>query len=192
MKFPCVILSVVLLCSCNNARNAKVMLDRLIGTEISLPQHMDRAEAGIISACDVEILNLTPIKFITYYGENECNSCIINNIALWNGIIGSFNNRDVAPIFIFASTDNTDELLIEAKLNLEIPIYIDKYNEFPTLNKQISGDYKYNTFLLDKSDRVVLVGNPLQNASLYNLYKDTIDNMLTHNGIYVPDTAGRH
>lgn len=47
--------------------------------------------------------------------------------------------------------------------------------------------YNYAILLLDRNNRVVLVGNPLINDAMRALFKATLDNMLAHDGVYVPD-----
>ncbi len=45
----------------------------------------------------------------------------------------------------------------------------------------------FHTLLLDKDNRVVLVGNPLASDAMWTLFKSTLDNMLAHDGVYVPE-----
>ena len=45
----------------------------------------------------------------------------------------------------------------------------------------------YHCFLMDKNDEIVLVGDPVASDAMWNLFKATLDNMLAHDGVYVPD-----
>ena len=63
--------------------------------------------------------------------------------------------------------------------------YIDKKNEFCSINSNILKS-NYSTFLVDKNNRVVLVGNPLSSDAMWSLFRKTLDNMLANDGLYVP------
>ena len=48
-------------------------------------------------------------------------------------------------------------------------VFINKINNFP---EQI----EYQTFLLNQDNRVLIIGNPIKNEKLWNLYLRTINN----------------
>ena len=62
------------------------------------------------------------------------------------------------------------------KLDLDnnYPVYIDVDNQFGTLNALQSDE----VFLLDKNDRVLLAGNPLEFAKKKAAYEDAINDYL--------------
>lgn len=64
---------------------------------------------------------------------------------------------------------------------------VDKNNEFIAKNNFIPDNAIYHCFLMDKNDEIVLVGDPVASDAMWNLFKATLDNMLAHDGIYVPD-----
>jgi len=41
--------------------------------------------------------------------------------------------------------------------------------------------------LLDRNNRIVLIGNPLNGDAMWELFKSTLENMLAHDGEYVPE-----
>ena len=67
------------------------------------------------------------------------------------------------------------------------PVYVDKENLFQTSNPSIPDDSRYHTFLLDRNNRVVLVGNPLASNAMRSLFRKTLDNMLANDGLYIPE-----
>lgn len=67
------------------------------------------------------------------------------------------------------------------------PVYIDEAEQFTQLNSFLPEDTRYHTFLLDRNDCIVLVGNPLGSDAMWALFRSTLDNMLAHDGLYVPE-----
>ena len=58
---------------------------------------------------------------------------------------------------------------------MHTPVFIDTLSFFRRHNPQIPKDRMFHTFLLDESDSVVLVGNPMQNNQIDNLLKQIVD-----------------
>lgn len=59
---------------------------------------------------------------------------------------------------------------------------------FVRANPVVPQNEHYHTFLLDRDDRVVLVGSPVGNPRMWELYKRTIEE-LTGNGGRMPPVA---
>ena len=72
-----------------------------------------------------------------------------------------------------------------SQLQIQDTIYIDKTGNFLTENKDILKNY--NAFLLNKRGEIVLVGDPIANKSMIELYRKTLDNMLDNDGLYIPE-----
>ena len=51
----------------------------------------------------------------------------------------------------------------------------------------ILADPRFQSFLLDRNNRIVLIGNPLNGDAMWELFKSTLENMLAHDGEYVPE-----
>ena len=67
-------------------------------------------------------------------------------------------------------------------------IILDSTNTFKKINPVIPlNNSSLHTFLLDKNNRIVLIGNPLNGDAMWNLFKSTLENMLAHDGEYVPE-----
>lgn len=97
--------------------------------------------------------------------------------------------ENFTPVIIMGSNDmKYDEIVTNLRLQAySFPVYIDKKDEFPALNPNIPREPRFHTFLLDRSDRVILVGDPLSSEPMRALFKSTLDNMLAHGGKYVTD-----
>ena len=56
----------------------------------------------------------------------------------------------------------------------EYPIVLDRDNRFELVN-EIPRESEFQTFLLNEQNQVILVGNPLKNSELKQLYLKTMD-----------------
>ena len=92
--------------------------------------------------------------------------------------------------FFLCSCTNTrlvkdaQRVSIALKVNqLDYPVFIDQYATFVHQNPNLPKNQQLHSFLLDKNNRVVLVGNPLYNPALWALYKRTIQEMIDNDGV---------
>lgn len=179
---------IILLYSCGYDLESKVLL-KTLGTTMVLPyDNMVCAVDGVVIRKDSSYLSKARlIKVVIYFSETDCNSCVIKNLHLWQEVMANFNGDELDFVFIFSKTYNLQDILVESKLNLERPIYIDEYNMFRKLNSCILNSNMHNVFLLDSNNKIILLGNPIYNSDLNALYINTINNMLAHDGIFVPD-----
>lgn len=69
------------------------------------------------------------------------------------------------------------ELLI-ANTNFDYPILIDTLGEFERLNPHLPKNQALHTFLLDENNRVILVGNPLRNKKIKEMFYKIVEEKL--------------
>lgn len=84
-------------------------------------------------------------------------------------------------IFIFSPKRGTEFQLITSlkAAQLDYPVFLDSGGLFLKRNPRIPSGEMYHTFLLDRQNRVVLVGNPIGNERLWELYKKEIKNIIS-------------
>ena len=93
-----------------------------------------------------------------------------------------------SPIIIFSLNNQYYSFTSNLQSHgIDFPVVIDKYNDFRSINHSIPADSRYHTFLLDRNNRVVLVGNPLASNAMRSLFRKTLDNMLANDGLYIPE-----
>lgn len=130
------------------------------------------------------------IKFVIHYDSSECSYCRVAHLCENSKIFKIKNDvKQFIPIILFSPAKDQCKHLQMSVKNHEFQeyIYIDSLNTFLKINPQIQKNHKYNSFLLDKNNRIVLVGNPLTSNAMWALFKSTLDNMLSHDGVYVPE-----
>lgn len=69
---------------------------------------------------------------------------------------------------------------MKQKNKFEHPIFYDTLNKMEKLN-HFPKNNTFRTFLLDKNNHVILVGNPIGNKTLWNLYKQIITREIKEN-----------
>ena len=122
-------------------------------------------------------------KIVVWIDSTECSICKLSELPKYKDIEKICNNVDgLRLVFLFSPAKETvSQLCEEAPSNTKLhdyPIYIDTANMFAKMNPCIPENKLMHSFLLDATNRVVLVGNPIQNQAMFDLYKKTIDEML--------------
>ena len=121
------------------------------------------------------------IKFVVLYDSTECSSCRVNRLEQYNDISDLTDRYGVrvSPIIIFSpATAQMSELKRELRLQkLSFPIYIDSNHTFERINPCIPVDRRLHAFLLNRDNEVVLIGDPINNPALWDLYAKTINEL---------------
>lgn len=165
--------------SCKN-NDIQNKLQKFINSEIIIPNNMDVFPDGCAQQFDGP-------KLVYFVDSIGCISCRLNHLFENLNILNESDAKCTVLPIIAPNKNNQEVLLLIREHNIHIPIYIDKENSFYKLNKTLPPDYKYHSFLLDKNNQVVLVGDPLASDAMWTLFKSTLDNMLAHGGVYVPE-----
>jgi hypothetical protein len=125
-------------------------------------------------------------RFIVYVDSLECSSCRAGRMYEYNGVIDFRDSvgMQFMPIFIFSPPERVvEELLYQVRVSyFDYPILLDDSGLFPIINPHIPTDPRFHTFLLDKNGKVVLVGDPVHNPGLWELYKKTITELIENGG----------
>lgn len=76
-------------------------------------------------------------------------------------------------LFYFYSERKNELNDIFHRFNFVYPVYWDEKNEFYRLNR-FPSDITFQTFLLDKSNKIIAIGNPVHNPKIKDLYMNII------------------
>lgn len=182
MRFLLVSVSILLLFSCTENHHRKKQLERLFSTEIIMPD----------TACLFDkTLNFTnldiPAKMVVYFDAETCASCALSRIWEWDEVsqITNSNKGRFQTLFIFAPKQKDLASVKRTFLSMHLEnklVYIDEHREFITNNPAIPEATMFHTFLLDRENKIVLVGNPVHNEKLWGLYESTIDQLIKNGG----------
>lgn len=162
----------VLLYSCNNEKKeANKMVKEWVGKEIKLPILTANLH-GKDTLCPQ--LFKQNNKILIYIDSLQCIPCRLHFFD-WKLLIDEVK-RDFpnTAFLIYINSSNINEIDILQKENrFYYPIFYDTENQLDKINN-LPKNEQFQTFLLDKNNRVVLIGNPVRNPQMWNLYKKSI------------------
>lgn len=166
-----------MLVSCSN-NTTTTNLQHLLGQQIVLPT--DNGQWKILNRdTTIAVDNCRP-KITVYYNAQGCTSCRLKELVSWNNLINDVQNMpksdtsNVEFVFLFSVGENANSLALTLKqYQFSIPVLFDIQNSFEKVNI-IPNDEKFHYFLLDKNNKIQLVGNPINNPAMWKLYKKRI------------------
>lgn len=156
-------------------------LQDLIGKRIEFPFHSAWSNDSVLPADTV-----ASITILSYYNAEGCTPCRLKELAMWRGPMSE--QTQIRYLYVL----NTQNIALkELKWTLEgmridHPVYLDTAGLFERSNPGLPTNPVFHTFLLDKENRVVLVGSPIGNPKMWELYKSTIARLAAHGGT-LPD-----
>jgi hypothetical protein len=165
----------LLSCKNNNTIKTEHIVKEWIGKTIKFP---DSNLVEIINpdTTEIEDIRNKDYKVLIYIDSTGCTKCKLN-IHLWNIYIEEYGAKtDFLFYFYPKNKDILLSMLKSEQLNgrkLNSRIYIDIAGEINKLN-QFHNENMFQCFLLDKNNKVLLVGNPVHNHKIWELYHNTI------------------
>lgn len=173
-RFIICMVSIITLLSCNN--DAKYIRDikRLTHQKIEFP--LGYEELSCNSQQKLESLTKQDIKIVSYYGEVVCTSCCAKNLKMWQNEIKEID-KDIAYIIVAHCSDKEEFVNFADSLYLDYPLMYYDSDVFGKQNKLEDILARNRTFLLNKDNEIVLVGEPFGREQLSKLYKKCIDSL---------------
>jgi hypothetical protein len=189
MKKLISILFILLICiitSCHKP-NYRLSVHELLNTKVVFPSNMINLNDSF-NKPSVLNNNHKPLM-LCWFDSSACTSCFINSLYLWNDIVES-SLSDTSKfdfIFIFSMPLYKIEdfrVHYNERGNKGIS-FIDVNQEFSELNPILNKHRSIiKTYLLDKSNTIKLVGNPIRNDTLWNMYNKIIDELSVKDSIF--------
>lgn len=139
------------------------------GKKIKIPKDLIFTKYAV-DTIDYTYLN-RPFKTFVYVDSLDCLSCKLQ-LSKWKKMIlvlDSVTNHNISFLFILdvRNVSRMEEILRENRF--DYPVVLDtkgklnRLNHFPT-------DTRFQTFLLDKENKVLVVGNPVQKEAIKELF----------------------
>ena len=154
-------------CQMSQKKRIEKIIQEWQGKEIIIPATIKFKTLGQDTLCS-DLWN-KPYKIFTYVDSIGCASCQLG-VLEWKGIIQLCHQQQMDVGFIFvvhASNFNRFEADIRIQ-GFDYPIIYDYHNEFDKLNHFPADPYR--TFLLDKDNNIQLIGSPVNNPQMWELY----------------------
>lgn len=171
MKYLYCLLFVLLFCACQETRKEKI--SRLVheweNKEILFPEN----PFFTILAKDTIAFNAADCdyKIFTYIDSIGCISCKLQ-LLKWKELIATFDSlthNNTAFLFYFHPKSKKEIAYILKRDNFEYPVCINEVDSINKLN-QFSDEMMFQTFLLNKENKVLAMGNPVHNPKVKELY----------------------
>ena len=170
-KYITLIMCVWMLASCKESKEEAML--RLVnewnGKEIRFPSRSVFTIQGKDTA-NFEFRD-ADYKVMTYIDSVGCTSCKLQ-LHRWKELVtevDSLTDGRVPFLFYFHPKDMKELRYLTRRDNFTYPVCLDERDELNRLN-QFPSDMTFQTFLLDKENKVVAIGNPILNPKVKELY----------------------
>ena len=173
LKHFFVLLVIVFVISCRNNKSANKIVNEWQGKEILIPD--SGFTYNVLGNDTTPRMDLwdKPYKILTYVDSIGCSACQMG-LYNWRVLIDSCEQfqLDVSFLFVIHSLDY-EKLGSDVKFSeFSYPLIYDYQNSFDKINHFPQPPYR--TFLLDKNNKVQLIGSPINNPKMWELYKEVI------------------
>lgn len=115
------------------------------------------------------------LRFVVYVDTTECSPCVLDKMYHWNDMLDETRqyHERLRYIFIIApkSGQLEDVYLSLESSGLKSPVYIDTSYAFRKANPEFPEEPMYHAFLLDRNDSILLVGNPVSNSKIKEIFR---------------------
>lgn len=123
------------------------------------------------------------IKVLVYISGQLCAPCFTNYLSATSEFIEKFSSDSVQYICVMYPRPINE--IQEAMESLELPqtvVIYDEEDQYLKKNSLEKYTDMFRAFLLDKNNRVVLVGDPLRSTELQKLYTEKIRELVANGG----------
>lgn len=155
-------------CGQSNKNRTLSLLKEWMGKEVRFPTNMVFTIQGK-DTVEYQIQNT--YKIVSYVDSIGCTSCKLN-LSGWKHFMADIDSMSsqAAQFIFFLCPKKGMELYQALRVDqFKYPICIDLTDSFNKLN-HFPSDMEYQTFLLDKDNKVLAIGNPVHNPKVKELY----------------------
>lgn len=163
---------------CSDEFKNRKALEKMLGQEIRFPDSLRLINQDQVE--DSSLLSLdNKIKLVFYISPDECSTCRISSIYTVDTLFKIIPPTMFVPVVIVSPDGKTRDETIKKLYNgwFDFPIYDDILSEFTEINKFIPKSSSFHAFLLDRNDRIALVGDPTRNLQILELYIKSLPNL---------------
>lgn len=173
----CVLAALLCMHSCNGG-NTEVEegIAQLQSRRIQLP-----LDSFLVVGGTEEEGGQADFRQVVYLDEFDCTKCAIKSISrTWSAFISndSISTDRLRYVFVLSTSGYVLQELEQTIENtgFEHALYIDTAGVFARMNPHIPEKGMFHTFMIDRNDSVVLVGDPARNMKVRELMYRIINN----------------
>jgi hypothetical protein len=175
--FTGMILLILFACKENKKRTeAEKIVAEWTGKAIQFPEDAQCNILGKDTVCGFcSGLFQKEYKILLYVDSTGCSDCRLK-LLQWKQLIeesDSLFQDKLSFLFFFQPKNKKGIEFLFQRDNFDYPVLIDMNNTINRLN-QFPQPVEYQCFLLDKDNKIVMIGNPALNPKIWELYKQTV------------------
>lgn len=175
MRYIVCLFLCLILASCKDAnrKHAESIWEEWENKEILFPEHLVFSIQGK-DTTNYSIKN-REFKIVVYVDSVGCTSCKLH-LPRWANLIqqvDSMTSHSVEFLFFFFPKEGRDIYHTLRMEKFDYPVCMDESDSFNKLN-HFPSDVRFQTFLLNKENRVIAIGNPVHNPKIKELYLNII------------------
>ena len=169
--FPLFLLVFLCLVCCKNPdrKNIEKTLSERIGTRVILPDIL------LYRSISDSLLPLPERKTkVVIYINGECFACL-NDFIDWMEIGDSLTSSGEVDLLFYVKAPNYEAIRKElTDVEFKSPFYIDPLGDILFLNNIQPDSRLLHTFLINRDNEIILIGSPINNPKMMDLYKQEI------------------
>ena len=162
-------------CSNKHAIRDKIALMKSSKIDICLDSMM-----CVTKSTDIDENLSKPFRLIVFVDSSSCSLCEIRKIWKWEAFLKEKERSNFIGLFVILETNRKKMADIKETLEsdgISCPVYLDYKFSFLRNNPHVPNNHLFHSFLLDKNDSVILIGEPIQNKTIENLYDKKINEL---------------
>lgn len=165
------LLSLLLFCFCTNREDERHIIKRYYGKRLNMEWINEQLLHDTVTR--VNTVSFEGKKIIVHLDEKQCQQCIVNTLSMVGEYSKTLQSKKIsATIICIVPLKMQDILKINEQIDglSDIIIVSDVDNKFLKLNKLEKYTNKFHSFLLDNSNKVLLIGDPIHYENVRSLY----------------------
>ena len=173
-----ILLSVIMLLSSCGKKNFAADILKLQSRPIDLSScegavcYENGERAAYYSSAD------SAYKLVIYIDSASCSPCFVSHMLDYMGAVVDLDSVGVNTLFIFEPKEIQKENLESSLAQLAYPLraIVVPNGSFSSVNPHLPSSTLLHSFLLDKENKVIVVGNPARNDKVKELMLNTVRN----------------
>lgn len=144
------------------------IVEEMQGKEIIFPKDLK----ALCSESEVLLNKHNSPCLIVYFSKLMCTACNIDKIKDWDNVKEKFKKWKI--IYVFSYNEEETEIInvLHEYSSNDYAIYLDKGCEFEKLNPFLGECPILHVFLVDSTNHIKIVGDPLYNKKMLKVYED--------------------
>lgn len=144
---------------------------------ILLPNNMEAANCDEQRLPDTTLLHRS-LKMLIYVSKSGCTNCKLRALLpIYMFILENKHLKDFGVVIVLKTEDREATESVLKDLRFRQTVFYDLDGSFERLNPQLPMDEEFHTLLLDKENKVVLIGSPAHNEELNKLYLEELNKL---------------